>query len=130
MPRCAAPTPRCSLHDEGFAGWCLETLEAHGALVFRGLHLDDAAQVAFSRRLGEPEIKGRGEHPEIMIVSLDPTVSRMAEYLRGTVYWHIDGAQDDIPSKATLLNAHRGRRHRRRDGVREHLRRVRHARRR
>ena len=92
-------------HDEGFADWCLDTLEAHGALVFRGLHLDDESQVAFSRRLGEPEIKGRGEHPEIMVVSLDPAVSRMAEYLRGTVYWHIDGAQDDIPSKATLLNA-------------------------
>jgi len=92
-------------HDEGFADWCLEALEAHGALVFRGLHLDDAAQVAFSRRLGAPEIKGRGEHPEIMVVSLDPAVTRMADYLRGTVYWHIDGAQDDIPSKATVLNA-------------------------
>src|SRR3954470_18104672 len=92
-------------HDASFAAWCLDALEAHGALVFRGLHLDDASQVAFGRRLGEPEIKGRGEHPEIMIVSLDPAVSRMAEYLRGTVFWHIDGAQDDIPSKATLLNA-------------------------
>jgi alpha-ketoglutarate-dependent taurine dioxygenase len=97
--------PEMVASDAGFADWCLDTLEAHGALVFRGLHLDDASQVAFSRRLGDVELKGRGEYPEIMVVSLDPAVSRMAEYLRGTVYWHIDGAQDDIPSKATVLNA-------------------------
>jgi alpha-ketoglutarate-dependent taurine dioxygenase len=97
--------PEMLASDAGFADWCLDTLEAHGALVFRGLHLDDASQVAFSRRLGDVELKGRGEYPEIMVVSLDPAVSRMAEYLRGTVYWHIDGAQDDIPSKATVLNA-------------------------
>jgi len=97
--------PEMLASDEGFADWCLDTLEVHGALVFRGLHLDDPSQVAFSRRLGHVELKGRGEYPEIMVVSLDPAVSRMAEYLRGTVYWHIDGAQDDIPSKATVLNA-------------------------
>jgi alpha-ketoglutarate-dependent taurine dioxygenase len=91
--------------DAGFADWCLDTLEAHGALVFRDLHLDDAAHVAFSRRLGDVEIKGRGEHPEIMVVSLDPAKTPMADYLRGTVHWHIDGAQDDIPNKATVLNA-------------------------
>lgn len=91
--------------EPAFGDWCLDTLEAHGAIVFRGLHLDDASLVAFSRRLGEPEIKGRGEHPEVMVVSLNPEVTRMAEYLKGTVYWHIDGAQDDVPSKATVLSA-------------------------
>lgn len=98
-------TPTMLADDPGFADWCLDTLEAHGALVFRELHLDDATQVAFSRRLGEVELKGRGDHPEIMVVSLNPEVTRMAEYLRGTVHWHIDGAQDDIPSKATTLSA-------------------------
>jgi alpha-ketoglutarate-dependent taurine dioxygenase len=39
-------------------------------------------------------------------VTLDPTKSSTAAYLRGTVYWHIDGAQDDVPSKATMLSAH------------------------
>ena len=27
-------------------------------------------------------------------------------YLLGTFYWHIDGAQDDVPTKATMLSAH------------------------
>ena len=39
-------------------------------------------------------------------MTLDPTKSSTAAYLRGTVYWHIDGAQDDVPSKATTLSAH------------------------
>ena len=36
----------------------------------------------------------------------DPTMSASAEYLKGAFFWHIDGASDDIPSKATLLSAH------------------------
>ena len=75
-------------------------------LVFRDLHLDDASQVAFSRRLGEPVVLGKGEHPEIFIVTLDPARSRSAVYLKGTFDWHIDGLTDDIPIMATLLAAH------------------------
>ena len=41
-------------------------------LVFRDLHIDDAAQVAFSQRLGRVEVLGTGEHPEIFLVTLDP----------------------------------------------------------
>ena len=37
------------LTDEAFPAWCLRVLDEHGALVFRGLHLDDDTQVAFSR---------------------------------------------------------------------------------
>ena len=40
------------LDDEALPAWTLEALEANGALVFRDLHLDDADQVAFSKRLG------------------------------------------------------------------------------
>ena len=29
-----------------------------------------------------------------------------AQYLKGAFLWHIDGASDEIPSKATLLSAH------------------------
>lgn len=93
------------LHDEEFPRWCLEALEAHGALVFRDLHLDDAAQVAFSKRLGGVEVFGDGEHPEIFRVTLDPAKNPAADYLRGTFDWHIDGMTDDIPIKATLLSA-------------------------
>lgn len=93
-------------HDAALAAWTLEALEAHGALVFRGLHADDAAQVAFSKRLGRVEVFGKGEHPEIFRVTLDPTKNRAAGYLKGTFDWHIDGMTDDIPIMATLLSAH------------------------
>jgi alpha-ketoglutarate-dependent taurine dioxygenase len=92
--------------DEDFPAWCLETLEAHGALVFRGLDLDDEAQVQWSRRLGTVEKLGRGEHPEIFRVTLDPAKNPSAPYLRGTFDWHIDGCTDDVPIMATMLSAH------------------------
>jgi alpha-ketoglutarate-dependent taurine dioxygenase len=94
------------LADPALPAWTLEALEAHGALVFRDLHIDDATQVAFSRRLGQVEVFGSGEHPEIFRVTLDPAKNPAAAYLRGTFDWHIDGCTDDVPIMATLLSAH------------------------
>jgi len=91
--------------DDTLGPWCLEALEAHGVLVFPEVHVDDATQVAFTRTLGPPLTFGRGAHPEIMLVTLDPAKNPGAAYLRGTVEWHIDGAQDEIPALATLLSA-------------------------
>lgn len=92
--------------DPALPARTLETLEAYGVLVFRGLHLDDAAQVAFSRNLGKVEKLGQGEYPEIFRVTLDPSRNRAAPYLKGTFWWHIDGCTDDIPIMATMLSAH------------------------
>ena len=94
------------LNDDDLPAACLEALEDNGALVFRDLHIDDATQVAFSRKLGEVEIFGKGEHPEIFRVTLDPKKNPSAVYLRGTFDWHIDGCTDDIPIMATMLSAH------------------------
>ena len=49
---------------------------------------------------------GKGEHPEIFRVTLDPAKNPSAAYLRGTFDWHIDGCTDDIPIMATMLSAH------------------------
>jgi alpha-ketoglutarate-dependent taurine dioxygenase len=94
------------LSDDALPEMVLETLEANGALVFRDLHIDDATQVAFSKKLGHVEIFGKGENPEIFRVTLDPKKNSRAAYLRGTFEWHIDGCTDDIPIHATLLSAH------------------------
>ena len=51
------------LSDEALPGWTLEALDAHGALVFRGLHMTDDDQVAFSKLLGTVEVFGTGAHP-------------------------------------------------------------------
>ena len=94
------------LHDDDLPAWTLDALEENGALVFRDLHLDDEAQVVFSRKLGKVEIFGKGEHPEIFRVTLDAAKNPAAQYLRGTFDWHIDGCTDDIPIMATMLSAH------------------------
>lgn len=94
------------LNDDALPAATLEALEANGALVFRGLNIDDETQVAFSRKLGKVEIFGKGELPEIFRVTLDPKKNPAAAYLRGTFDWHLDGATDDIPIMATVLSAH------------------------
>jgi alpha-ketoglutarate-dependent taurine dioxygenase len=94
------------LHDDDLPAWIHSALEANGVLVFRDLHIDDATQVAFSKKLGRVEALGSGEHPEIFLVTLDPKKNRAATYLRGTFDWHIDGLTDDVPIMATLLSAH------------------------
>jgi alpha-ketoglutarate-dependent taurine dioxygenase len=94
------------LADDALPAWTLDSLEEHGVLVFPEIHLDDATQIAFSKRLGKVELFNQGEFPEIFIVTLDPARNRSAAYLKGTVEWHIDGCTDDIPIMATMLTAH------------------------
>lgn len=97
--------PDVLLSDDAIAAWCLDALEDNGVLVFKGLHLDDATQVAFSKRLGAVETFPYTDPPEIFRVTLDPAKNPAAAYLRGTFDWHIDGCTDDIPIMATILNA-------------------------
>ena len=94
------------LADGDLPAAVMEALDENGVLVFRALHIDDATQVAFSKKLddvGKPE---PAEPPTIYRVSLDPTKTATADLLLGTFHWHIDGAQDDVPTKATLLSGH------------------------
>jgi alpha-ketoglutarate-dependent taurine dioxygenase len=93
------------LHDDALPDACLEALDTHGVLLFRGLHLDDAAQVAFCKRLGEVVAVPSHPIPEITVISLDPK-NPLAEYFRGAFEFHIDGSMDSIPSKASVLTAH------------------------
>jgi alpha-ketoglutarate-dependent taurine dioxygenase len=94
------------LADDALAGWCLDALEAHGVLVFAGLHIDDATQVALAKSLGRVELFPHNDPPEIFRVTLDPAKNPAAAYLRGTFDWHIDGCTDDVPIMATVLSAH------------------------
>jgi alpha-ketoglutarate-dependent taurine dioxygenase len=91
--------------DDELPGAVLNALEENGILAFRGLHMDDETQVDFCRKLGEIVTFPNMEIPEIWVISLDPEVNPLADYLQATVYWHIDGTTDAIPAKATLLSA-------------------------
>ncbi len=87
----------------------LDALGRHGVLVFRDLHLEPDAQVAFCKRLGEIDAAAAQDPiPGVMRVTLDRAKSSSAPYLRGTFFWHIDGctpAGDECPQMATLLSA-------------------------
>ena len=95
--------------DDEFAAQVLELLGRHGVLLFRGLHLQPDAQVAFCAKLGEVDFEAADDPiPGVMRVTLDRDKNASAPYLRGTFYWHIDGctpAGDECPQKATVLSA-------------------------
>jgi alpha-ketoglutarate-dependent taurine dioxygenase len=99
------------LLDPSFAEECLEAPERYGALVFPGINLSDEQQVTFSKALGDVIPQGPqrtdGTQEVIFKVSLDARENAAAEYLKGTIYWHIDGATDDVPARATILTARR-----------------------
>jgi alpha-ketoglutarate-dependent taurine dioxygenase len=88
--------------DDVVIARCLEALHWRGVLLIRGMNLDDAAQLAFSRKLGNVLAPGGNE---IFKVTLDPSQNPAAEYLKGTFHWHIDDTTTAVPAKATVLTA-------------------------
>jgi len=78
-------------------------LEERGVLVFPKIGFTDDEQVAFTETLGifAPERSGE----KIYNVTLDSAVNRTADYLKGSLYWHIDGTMNDVPIRASLLSS-------------------------
>jgi alpha-ketoglutarate-dependent taurine dioxygenase len=93
---------RDALLSGKYAGEIETLLVERSALVFRELFLTDEEQLQLASTLGEvmPQA-GVG----VSKISMDPTVSSVADYTRGAFYWHIDGANDPAPAKATMLTA-------------------------
>jgi alpha-ketoglutarate-dependent taurine dioxygenase len=82
-----------------------ELLEQRGVIVFRELNPTPEQQLAFARTMGE--VLPQGEEG-LFPISLDRRrFGHTAEYLRGAFYWHIDGASDEIPTRASILVARR-----------------------
>jgi alpha-ketoglutarate-dependent taurine dioxygenase len=85
-----------------FAGAIRELLEQRGVLVFPGIQFSDEEQIAFTKTLGsfEPERMGG----DVFKVTLDTKENPYsAEYLKGSLYWHIDGTMNQKPILASLL---------------------------
>ena len=95
--------------DESNADECLGALEGYGVVVYRAANISDEDLVSFSRLLGEVVVSPTREHqyPEIATITLDPgkTNAVLAWYRQGNFQWHIDGATEQLPQKATLLLA-------------------------
>ena len=88
-------------------------LEDRGVLVFPRMSLTDAEQLAFTDRLGtrlnynrKAPGSGAADEEDVYAITLDKKINAMvAEYLKGSFFWHIDGASDDVPNFAALLTA-------------------------
>ncbi|MEV0248190.1 TauD/TfdA family dioxygenase [Nocardia sp. NPDC050712] len=93
------------LHDDELAAGCVDLLEEHSVVLFRELHAGDAAQVAFSRKLGDLVQFGKYANPNVMEISFDPA-NPNAKYFPSNDYWHIDGSMDAVPAKTSVLSAH------------------------
>jgi alpha-ketoglutarate-dependent taurine dioxygenase len=94
-----------NLLDDAVIAQCREALKWRGVLLIRGAHLDDAAQLAFSRKFGGEGGTAGGK--ELSTISMDKEVNKLAEYLKGAFNWHLDDTTSDVPSHATMLTARR-----------------------
>jgi alpha-ketoglutarate-dependent taurine dioxygenase len=76
-------------------------LKERSALVFPEMELTIEEQVQFASTIGKVFLVGG---KDVQKISMDPEINPVADYTRGAFYWHIDGANDDVPAKATMLN--------------------------
>jgi taurine dioxygenase len=88
----------------------LEAFHRHLLLVFPGQHIDEAQQVAFSRRFGELQVHVLDQyrhprHPEIYVLSnVDPAGNTTGAHPdKGTLVWHSDLSFQRRPALATIL---------------------------
>ena len=78
-------------------------LEERGVLVFPEVDFTDAEQVALTKMMGKflPELGGE----DVYNISLDSRVNRKSDYLKGSLYWHIDGTMNAAPIGAAVLSS-------------------------
>ncbi|MET0365700.1 MAG: TauD/TfdA family dioxygenase [Sphingobium sp.] len=86
------------------AGELRELLEQRGILVFPQINFTTEEQVAFTETLGTFAPEG-GDGRDVTKITLDVKENpSSAEYLKGSLYWHIDGTRNDVPILASLLS--------------------------
>ena len=109
---------KAALLSGDHSGEIRRLLVDRGAIVVRGLHLNDAELRTVARTLGDLRIGGvkRGADGKtlnegdegILKVSLDPKVNPdYARFLFGNHLWHMDGTYEEVPPFATLFPPYR-----------------------
>ena len=82
-----------------------DLLEQRGVVVFPQIGFTDEEQIAFTKTLGKFAPERAGGDEVISKITLDPTeAGESAEYLKGSLFWHIDGTRNDVPILASLLS--------------------------
>lgn len=80
-----------------------DLIEQRGVLVFPEINFTDDEQIAFTKTLGTYTTEqADGTASKITVnAKLNPDG---AEYLKGSLYWHIDGTMNEVPILASLLS--------------------------
>ncbi len=86
-----------------YAGQIRELLEQRGVLVFPQVDFDDEEQVIFTRTLGNLAKEMQGE--DVYKITLDKSANARSDYLKGSMYWHLDGTMNEVPILASILSA-------------------------
>lgn len=85
------------------AGEIRDLIEQRGVLVFPKIAFTDEEQIEFTQTLGNyaPENPDGSVSKITLDVKENPSA---AEYLKGSLYWHIDGTRNEVPILASLLS--------------------------
>lgn len=80
-----------------------QLLEERGVLVFPKVGFTDEEQIAFTKTLGT--YTAEAADGSVTKITLDNKENpAAAEYLKGSLYWHIDGTMNEVPILASLLS--------------------------
>ena len=83
------------------AGEVRRLLQQRGVLLVREANFADEDQVRLAAALGTVRDEGVNG---IFKITLDPAKNAGADYLKGSLIWHMDGTHDQVPIFASLLS--------------------------
>ena len=86
-----------------YAAELRDLLEQKGVLVLPQVNFTDEEQVAFTRTLGTLAQENLGA--DVYKITLDQNQTSTADYLKGSFYWHFDGAMNPVPIRASILSS-------------------------
>ena len=109
---------KADLLSGAFARDIRQLLVDRGAIVMRGVHVDDDELRTIARTLGELRLGANKRGSDgvtlkegeggVLKVSLDPAINpEYARFLPGNHLWHFDGSYEEIPPFATLFTPYR-----------------------
>ncbi len=84
-----------------------DLLEQRGVLVFKRIDFSDDEQVRFSDLLGGNATEIGVSGGRVFSISLDTSENDKStiEYLKGSLFWHIDGTMNPVPVRGSLLTS-------------------------
>jgi alpha-ketoglutarate-dependent taurine dioxygenase len=84
-----------------------ELLEQRGVLVFKNINFTDDQQVHFTNLLGGNATEIGVKSGAVFSISLDAkeNAKEVIEYLKGSLFWHVDGTMNPVPIRGSLLSS-------------------------